>query len=149
MAVKTNKKTINSPEVLKKKAEELGKELENKIIISVCSGPGCKVLSSENLFSALQKEIGKRNSKDTEKIILKKTGCHGYCEKGLSIIIQPQGICYLGVIEKDIPEIVEKTIYQSPWGVVPVSSHIAISFLLVPESSPLETNKASLAEIVM
>jgi len=110
MAVKTNKKIMDSPEVLKKKAEELEKELENKIIISVCSGTGCKALSSENLFSTLQKEIEKRSNKDAKKIILKKTGCHGYCERGPIIVIQPQGICYLGVIEKDIPEIVEKTL---------------------------------------
>jgi len=110
MAIKTNKKIIGSLEVLKEKARELEKELENKIIISVCSGTGCKALSSENLFSALKKEIEKRNKRDTKKIILKKNGCHGYCERGPIIVIQPQGVCYLGVVEKDIPEIVEKTL---------------------------------------
>jgi len=110
MTIKTNKKIIDSLEVLKERAGELEKELENKIIISVCSGTGCKALSSENLFSALQKEIEKRSSSDTKKIILKKTGCHGYCERGPIIVIQPQRICYLRVIEKDIPEIVEKAL---------------------------------------
>ena len=110
MAIKINKKIIGSLEVLKERAGELEKELGNKIIISICSGTGCKALSSENLFSTLQKEIEKRSSKDARKIILKKTGCHGYCERGPIIVIQPQGVCYLGVIEKDIPEIIEKTL---------------------------------------
>ena len=72
MAIKTNKKIMDSLEVLKERAGELEKELENKIIISVCSGTGCKALSSENLFSTLQKEIEKRSNKDAKKIILKK-----------------------------------------------------------------------------
>jgi NADH:ubiquinone oxidoreductase subunit F (NADH-binding)/(2Fe-2S) ferredoxin/Fe-S-cluster-containing hydrogenase component 2 len=110
MAIKTNKRTIDSPEVLKERAKELEKELENKIIISICSGTGCKALSSDNLFDALKKEIGKRNKEEIKKIVLKKTGCHGYCERGPIIVIQPQGVCYLGVSEKDIPEVVEKTL---------------------------------------
>jgi len=110
MNIKTNKKIIGSLEVLKEKARELEKELENKIIISVCSGTGCKALSSDNLFDALKKEIKKRKKEDVQKIVLKKTGCHGYCERGPIIVIQPQGVCYLGVSEKDAPEIVEKTL---------------------------------------
>jgi NADH:ubiquinone oxidoreductase subunit F (NADH-binding)/(2Fe-2S) ferredoxin/ferredoxin len=109
MSIKTNK-IIKSLEDLKKKSKELEKELEDKIIISVCSGTGCKALSSDYLFDILKKEIEKINKEDVKKIVLKKTGCHGYCERGPIIVIQPQEVCYLGVSGEDIPEIVEKTL---------------------------------------
>ena len=109
MTVKTKSK-IKYLKDLKEKADVFKKELEDSIVISICSGTGCKAHSSDSLYDILRKEIKKRTGKDSKKIILKKTGCHGYCERGPIVVIYPQDICYLEVKEEDIGEIVEKTI---------------------------------------
>jgi NADH-quinone oxidoreductase subunit F len=105
-----NNNRINSLKDLKEKADKLERELEGNMVISICSGTGCMAYSSDAVYCGLQKEIEKESNKTAKKIILKRTGCHGYCERGPIIVIYPQEICYLGVREKDIPEIVEKTI---------------------------------------
>ncbi len=107
------KNRIDSIDILKKRAIESQSQLNNSIIISVCSGTGCKAYSSDIVFSALKKEIeknGNSKSKDGRNIILRKTGCHGYCERGPIIVIYPDEICYLGVKEENVPEIFEKTL---------------------------------------
>jgi NADH:ubiquinone oxidoreductase subunit F (NADH-binding)/(2Fe-2S) ferredoxin/NAD-dependent dihydropyrimidine dehydrogenase PreA subunit len=112
MSISVNNR-IDSIDILKKKAIESQSQLNNSIIISVCSGTGCKAYSSDIVFSALKKEIeknGNSKSKDGRNIILRKTGCHGYCERGPIIVIYPDEICYLGVKEENVPEIFEKTL---------------------------------------
>jgi len=99
---------INSLNDLEQKANKFEKQLESSTVISICSGTGCKAYSSDDVYSGLQREIKKNKAEG--KIILKRTGCHGYCERGPIVVIYPQGTCYLGVTEKDIPEIVGKTI---------------------------------------
>jgi len=34
------------------------------------------------------------------------TGCHGFCEKGPIVVIDPDEICYLQVTPDDVPEII-------------------------------------------
>ena len=45
-----------------------------------------------------------------ERIRLKLTGCRGFCERGPIVTIQPQGIFYQKVQEKDVPLILSETI---------------------------------------
>ncbi len=48
---------------------------------------------------------------DKEKIIgLKKSGCHGFCEMGPLVRIEPAGVLYIKVNPDDCDEIIEKTI---------------------------------------
>ena len=109
MTVKTKNK-IKYLKDLKEKADVFKKELEDNIVISVCTDIGCRTRSSGDIYHALKDEIEKNKSKTDGKIFLIGTGCHGYCEKGPIVAIYPQGICYLEVKEKDASEIVEKTI---------------------------------------
>jgi len=41
-----------------------------------------------------------------ESIQIKCTGCHGFCQRGLLIVIEPEGIFYSKVKPDDIPELV-------------------------------------------
>jgi len=43
---------------------------------------------------------------------IRKTGCHGFCERGPIIVIQPEETCYLRIEPKDVPEIVTQTIQE-------------------------------------
>jgi NADH-quinone oxidoreductase subunit F len=43
---------------------------------------------------------------------IRRTGCHGFCEKGPIVVIYPEEICYLQVKPGDIPDIVSRTIRE-------------------------------------
>jgi len=43
---------------------------------------------------------------------IRRTGCHGFCERGPIIVIHPEEICYLQIEPKDVPEIVTQTIKE-------------------------------------
>jgi NADH:ubiquinone oxidoreductase subunit F (NADH-binding)/(2Fe-2S) ferredoxin len=47
-----------------------------------------------------------------KNVHVKKTGCHGFCQQGPLMIIEPDDIFYVKVQEKDIPEIVESHLIQ-------------------------------------
>jgi NADH-quinone oxidoreductase subunit F len=51
-----------------------------------------------------------RNGGNGQTIRLKFTGCRGFCERGPIVTIQPQGIFYQRVQEKDVPLIFSETI---------------------------------------
>ena len=45
-----------------------------------------------------------------KEIRLRFTGCRGFCERGPIVTIQPQGIFYQRVQEKDVPLILSETV---------------------------------------
>ena len=104
--MKTKIEKINSTEELKLRKDKINKELGEKIVISICSGTGCKALGSDKLICALEKELKNTKHKKAGNVVIKKTGCHGYCERGPIMVVYPGEICYLGVKEKDIERIV-------------------------------------------
>jgi len=79
----------------------------------VCWGTGCLANGSKAVAEALAKEIAAQGLQVDVNIGLKTTGCHGYCENGPLVALMPKGILYLKVKEKDVPEIVEKSIKGS------------------------------------
>jgi len=93
--------------------EEIRRELEAKgrryaTTISVCAGTGCQAYGCQEAVDAFASEL--RTRKLDEKVLLRSTGCHGFCEKGPLAVIQPGGVFYQQIKIKDVPEIVEKTI---------------------------------------
>ncbi|HID29046.1 MAG TPA: 4Fe-4S dicluster domain-containing protein, partial [Desulfobacterales bacterium] len=55
-------------------------------------------------------EIKKQGLSDEGDI--RKTGCHGFCEKGPIIVIHPEKTSYFQVEPKDVPEIISRTIKE-------------------------------------
>ncbi len=108
-----NNKKISGLEELVERAKKLHYAMVGKTVISICSGTGCKAYSSDEVHSKIEEELLKEIKAHPEKsvnIIIKKTGCHGYCERGPIMVIYPQETCYLGVKPEDAAEIVEKTV---------------------------------------
>ncbi len=65
----------------------------------------CGQASGANaLIHAAQREIGTRGLE--QRISLRVTGCHGFCEMEPSVLVEPGGIFYPNVDEKDIPRII-------------------------------------------
>ncbi len=105
---------------LNKLREEFKKGYENQTKkIIVCGGTGCVAGGSLNIYENLKAEMEKQGlyvSVTLEKephdkeIGLKKSGCHGFCEMGPLVRIEPQGWLYTKVKIDDCAEIIEKTI---------------------------------------
>jgi NADH-quinone oxidoreductase subunit F len=83
----------------------------NAVCITVCGGTGCTALGSQPVGEAFSDELAKRGLGD--KVFVKKTGCHGFCEQGPVVVILPSEIFYPHVTPEDVPEIVEKTVINS------------------------------------
>ncbi|MFH0787652.1 MAG: NADH-ubiquinone oxidoreductase-F iron-sulfur binding region domain-containing protein [Pseudomonadota bacterium] len=102
---------INSPAEL----EELRKSIQstrdpNKPCITLCSGSACNATGSGEVAASLEEEINKQGLRD--EVDIRRTGCHGYCERGPIIVIQPEKICYFQVKPEDVPEIISQTIKE-------------------------------------
>lgn len=93
-------------------------ELQNKKIL-ICGGTGCVAGGSLDIYAKMQ-ELMEANGikvdvvlqKEThdESVGIKKSGCHGFCEMGPLLRIEPSGILYLKVKVEDCEEIIEKSI---------------------------------------
>jgi len=83
----------------------------NKPCITLCSGTGCHAYASEKVALAFEEEIKKHNL--GTKVDLRRTGCHGFCEKGPLVVIYPEAICYLQVKSEDVADIVSQTIVDN------------------------------------
>jgi NADH-quinone oxidoreductase subunit F len=80
----------------------------NRTCVTVCGGTGCRVYGSERVINALRAEIA-RNGLEAD---VRMTGCHGFCEQGPVMVIQPRGIFYKSVQVEDVPDIIGKTVAQ-------------------------------------
>ena len=73
--------------------------------VHVCQGTGCVSGGSEKIFLLLQDEI--YNSSSDGEITLKRTGCHGFCQQGPLIVVEPEGTLYSKVKTDDVPEVIQ------------------------------------------
>jgi NADH:ubiquinone oxidoreductase subunit F (NADH-binding)/(2Fe-2S) ferredoxin/Pyruvate/2-oxoacid:ferredoxin oxidoreductase delta subunit len=88
---------------------QLEKERDpERLLVSLCAGSGCGAYGTQEVREALEQEISKNGLK--QKVEVKVTGCHGFCEQGPIMVIHPEGIFYPKVKPEDIPEIVSETI---------------------------------------
>lgn len=69
--------------------------------ILVCCGSGCP--GAEEIAKRLEEEIA-RLSLDVK---VKPTGCHGFCQVGPTMIVEPDNTFYCRVSVDDIPEIIQ------------------------------------------
>ena len=89
--------------------------------IVVCAGTGCVASGSLKIHAKLKQIMEEKGlpvsvelmeDPHGEEIGLKKSGCHGFCEMGPLVRMEPQGWLYTKVKEEDCQEIIEKTIEQ-------------------------------------
>ncbi|MEW6529815.1 MAG: NADH-ubiquinone oxidoreductase-F iron-sulfur binding region domain-containing protein [Thermodesulfobacteriota bacterium] len=102
---------INSPAELEAFRSNLLSERDpNKTCITLCSGSACHASRSREVAASIQEEIRKQGL-DGE-VELRRTGCHGFCERGPIIVIRPEEICYFQIKPEDVPEIISETIKE-------------------------------------
>ena len=104
-----------------RKAYSAAIKLQTKKIL-VCAGTGCVAGGSLDIYNELLRLIESKGIKcsvklekdpHSESIGLKKSGCHGFCEMGPLVRIEPEGILYTKVKITDCEDIVNSTIINS------------------------------------
>lgn len=87
--------------------------------ILVCAGSGCISSGALEIYDQLSSAMKAKNitcavemsnEPHSEVVGLKKSGCHGFCEMGPLLRIEPQGFLYIKVKPSDCEEIITQTI---------------------------------------
>jgi len=76
--------------------------------ISICGGTGCHACGCAEVADAFRDEIARQGLYD--KVQVKMTGCHGFCEHGPLVVIHPEKIFYHRVRPDDAAEVISETI---------------------------------------
>lgn len=89
--------------------------------VFVCRGTGCVSAGGSEVYEALKREIQHHGLKNVE---IDFSGCHGFCEQGPNVVVEPDGIFYTHVDAGDAAEIigshlvngitVERLFYRDP-----------------------------------
>ena len=76
--------------------------------VLVCAGTGCVANGSLKVIEKFR-ELGASVSTltDYDKMTIVPTGCHGFCEQGVLVIIPDKHVTYVKVKESDVEEIFE------------------------------------------
>ena len=98
---------------------------EQGLRVLVCGGTGCVANGSEKVmakFRELGVNVGTLSNHDKMTVI--PTGCHGFCEQGVLVILPEEHTAYVKVKEEDVEEIfnshivggkpVERLLYVDP-----------------------------------
>ena len=78
--------------------------------ILVCCGTGCLANGAKKVAEAFAEQVGKKNLDADVKLMVKNTGCHGFCERGPLVVLQPSGVLYTRVRVSNVAQILEKTV---------------------------------------
>ena len=96
--------------------ERLAKQ---KVKILICAGTACVANGSLALYDTFMKLIKEKgincavdleHEPEGEPIGVKKSGCHGFCEMGPLVRIEPKGYLYVKVKPEDCAEILEASV---------------------------------------
>ncbi len=70
----------------------------------ICRGTGCVSGGSNEIYEALKREV---ETAGLNRVNVDFTGCHGFCQRGPIVVIEPEGYFYTEVTVADVLEIVQ------------------------------------------
>ncbi len=76
----------------------------SKHTILICQGTGCISGGAVKIKDDLEAELARHKMGSVVQV--KHTGCHGFCQRGPLVVIEPEGIFYTGVVPTDVADIV-------------------------------------------
>ena len=107
---------------MRETAEDALRRSSNAVNVLVCAGTGCIAGGSLKVCETLKEECERRglqiyvglteHSGEEKSLHIKMSGCHGFCEMGPLVHIEPLGVMYIHVKPEDCCEIVEKTVMR-------------------------------------
>ena len=101
---------FNTTELDKIREEISESRKKQKKCITICGGTGCHAYGCLKVAQAFEEEIRRQGLQDS--VDVRTTGCHGFCERGPIVVIQPEGIFYQRIKLGDIQEVVSETIVK-------------------------------------
>lgn len=97
---------------IKKEQEKAQEQIKQQgLRVLVCAGTGCVANGSLKVIEKF-KELGANVAvlSDYDKMTIVPTGCHGFCEQGVLVIIPDKHVTYVKVKVDDVEEIYESHI---------------------------------------
>jgi NADH:ubiquinone oxidoreductase subunit F (NADH-binding)/(2Fe-2S) ferredoxin/NAD-dependent dihydropyrimidine dehydrogenase PreA subunit len=120
----------------------------NKTVI-ICGGTGCKASRSQDVIDAINQELV--NQEMDSAVHLRITGCHGFCEQGPIMVIEPGNIFYCHVSPDDAHdivtrtlrdgEVIERLLYTDPVSGEKIRTEAEIPFYLAQDRQLLSRNR--------
>ncbi len=117
--------------------------------VTMCGGTGCQASGCRSVLDAFKAEL--KRQKVEENVQVRVTGCHGFCEQGPLMVIEPGNIFYCHLKADDAAEIVAETIvrgqvidrllYQDPVSGDRVQTEREIPFYAAQDQVLLGQNK--------
>ena len=114
------KLTRESFHVFQANARNALKQSEQVPAVLICAGTGCIAGGAMKIYDNIKAEcerrglavyVGLKHDTDEEKSLhVKMSGCHGFCEMGPLVHIEPMGVMYIHVTPEDCHEILERTV---------------------------------------
>jgi NADH-quinone oxidoreductase subunit F len=80
--------------------------------VLICQGTGCTSSKSEQIRTALEQETLKAG---LQHVKVDYTGCHGFCQQGPIVVVEPEKIFYTHVTLDDVSDIVHSHLLKSEW----------------------------------
>ncbi len=87
--------------------------------VLVCGGTGCVAGGSLEIYAEIKRLIEEKGilasvelEEESDGVGIKKSGCHGFCEAGPLVRIEPDKFLYLKVKVEDCEEIVNSTLVE-------------------------------------
>ncbi|HEX77846.1 MAG TPA: NADH-quinone oxidoreductase subunit NuoF [Dehalococcoidia bacterium] len=109
--------------------------MQNRGTVFVCRGTGCVSGGADAVYEALKAEVARQG---LQAVAVDFTGCHGFCQQGPNVVVEPDGIFYTHVEVEDAPEIVachlrqgqpvERLFYRDPLTNQPIPLYSDINF---------------------
>ncbi|MBU0899712.1 NADH-quinone oxidoreductase subunit NuoF [bacterium] len=103
-------KSIKELRDYRDKLKERRERDKNKILVTLCGGTACRSYGCMQVVAAFEEEVKKQGL--AEKVAVKVTGCHGFCEKGTLVVIHPKGVFYQRVKKEDVSEIIQRSVKE-------------------------------------
>jgi NADH:ubiquinone oxidoreductase subunit F (NADH-binding)/(2Fe-2S) ferredoxin/Pyruvate/2-oxoacid:ferredoxin oxidoreductase delta subunit len=76
--------------------------------VRICAGTACHASGRPAVTAAFRDQLAEKGLSDTVRVV--ETGCHGFCEQGPIVVVQPRGLFYPRVRASDVAGIIETSI---------------------------------------
>jgi len=111
--------------------------MQQHLTVYVCRGTGCVSGGGDAVFEAFRAEMVRQGVRDAE---VDFTGCHGFCQQGPNVVVEPDGIFYTRVEPEDAAEIVASHL-QHGEPVARLFYHDAVTGQAIPQYSEINFYK--------
>ena len=100
---------LTEPDELTRYRDGLAAESDSdRPCVLICGGTGCRAGGGLAVGDAFRDALAGRGLSDGVEV--RMTGCHGFCEQGPLVVLQPAGVLYVRVTPEDVEEIIATSI---------------------------------------